>query len=92
VAGVLGGDDGVDDAEVRPRQQRVALVARQRLPVRVVGLSMNTVIAALHDRHVQQQLEVIGRVLERPPALSLKGLTREVTRAALGYLTTPLAA
>lgn len=58
-----------------------------------VGLSsMNTVIAALHDRHVQQQLEVIGCVLERPPALSLKGLTREVTRAALGYLTTPRAA
>lgn len=76
-----------DEMEDRLDRQLRALLAAHRDEVAVPDLRL----AAFSLRHMVHAL-VHACVLDRPSHLPLKGLTHEITRMAVGYLRTPLAA
>jgi AcrR family transcriptional regulator len=76
-----------DEIEDRLDQQLRELLMRHRDELAVADLRL----AVFTLRHMVHAL-VHACVLDRPARLSLRSVTREITRMALGYLTTPLPA
>lgn len=80
------GSEQHDQIEAHLQRQLRALLQSHRSEVVVPDLQLAT-FTLMHMVHAL----VHACVLDRPPRLSVKALSREITRAAIGYLTTELA-